>query len=366
LPVRNQESALIKNLTCQPTLKMKPIINKKIYVITWILIAILIDHNAVSQVSSNHPFITHLKIVKNKDTAHLESRNLKLVVATNAVYGNVHKAGYSGVSELYLKSENEKDLFVPLYAGLNYEHIFSGDSASYKWNPYETRGDPMKLVRLSARKVELQQPRTKNWPLKTSVSYELNGNSIDFVFSATPLQDTWKKYGYIGIFVASYIDNPKEKGINFIGRSRPGKGDTTSRWIYHLPGVHGLAANHRPAGSNWDPSLDTEGFFISLVTGFSDLEYVYPFYYGLSGDNVFIMMFENSGKGGELRFAQSPDGGGDTNPAWDFIYFRKNYKVGKKFSFRARAVYKKFESREDVIRIYEAWSGRKVIRPQYK
>ena len=71
------------------------------------------------------------------------------------------------------------------------------------------------------------------------------------------------------------------------------------------------------------------------------------------------MMFENPGKDAELRFAQSPDGGGDTNPAWDFIYFRKNYKVGEKFSFRARAVYKKFEGKDDVIKIYEAWSGKK-------
>jgi hypothetical protein len=167
----------------------------------------------------------------------------------------------------------------------------------------------MMLTRLSKKKVELRQSRTMNWPLKSTISYELNGNSIDFVFSATPLEDIWKKYGYIGIFFASYIDNPEEKGINFIGRSRPEKGDTTPHWIYHLPKVHGLSANHRPAGSNWDPPLDTAGFFISLVTGFSDLEYVYPFYYGLSGENVLIMMFENPGKDGELRFAQSPDRG---------------------------------------------------------
>ncbi len=340
---------------------MNFLLKKSSYITTLVIVTVLIACKAASQVPPNRESVIDLRLVKNKDTAHLESNNLRLVVATNAPYGKVHKAGYSGISELYLKPGNE-NLFVPLYAGLNYEHIFSGDSTTYKWNPYETRADPMKLVRLSGRKVELQQPRTKNWPLKSSISYELNDNSIDFVFSATPLEDAWKKYGYIGIFFASYIDNPEKKGINFIGRSRAGNGDTTPRWIYHLPGAHGLSANHRPAGSNWDPSLDTTGFFISLVTGFSDLEYVYPFYYGLSGDNVFIMMFENS-KDGELRFAQSPDGGGDTNPAWDFIYFPKNYKIGKQFSLRARVVYKKFEGREDVIKIYEAWSGQKVTRP---
>jgi hypothetical protein len=342
-----------------------------------VLIIILISVKSVSQKSANQLSINDVKKNDNQkhvvtsfvnnglynDTVHLQSSYLKLVVANNEAYGKVHKAGYSGISELCIKTVDEKDLFVPLYAGLNYEHIFSGDSKTYDWNAYEPRNYPMEVVKLSDRKVELQQSRTKNWPLKSSISYELIGNSIDFIFSATPLEDIWKKHGYIGIFFASYIDSPEEKGINFIGKSRKGKGDTKSRWIYHLPEVHGIQGNHRPAGSTWDPSLDSSRFPISLVTGISDLEYIYPFYYGLSGENVFIMMFENPGKDAEIRFAQSPDGGGHTNPAWDFIYFRKNYKVGKKFRFRARAVYKKFKGKDDVIKIYESWSGRKVINP---
>jgi hypothetical protein len=225
---------------------------------------------------------------------------------------------------------------------------------------YECRQAPMKLVRLSNRKVELRQANTKNWPLKSSVSYELKNNSIDLVFSATPMKDLWSKHGYIGIFYASYINEPEKKGIHFIAKTSD---DNKPRWVYHLPETHGLNAHHRPARSDWQPAIDSPGFPISLVTGFSDLQYVYPFYYGLSGENVLIMMFDNPGKDGQINFAQSPDGGGDNNPAWDFIYFRKNYKVGKKFSFRARAVFKKFEGEDDVIKIYESWSGKKVIKP---
>jgi hypothetical protein len=295
-----------------------------------------------------------------KDTAHLESGDLKIVVANNEPYGKVHKAGYSGISELYIKKVDEKDFFVPFYAGLNYEHVFSGDSGSYGWNMYESRIAPMELVRLSDTKVELRQSRTKNWPLKSSISFKLTGNSIDFVFTGMPFGDIWKKHGYIGLFFASYINEPAEKGINFIGKTRADKSNNKPRWIYHLPQVHGVQANHRPAGSDWNPALDSSGFPISLVSALSDLEYIYPFYYGLSGENVFIMMFDVAGKDGQINFAQSPDGGGDNNPAWDFIYFRKNYKIDKKFSFRARAVFKKFEGREDVIKIYESWSGKKV------
>ncbi len=70
-------------------------------------------------------------------------------------------------------------------------------------------------------------------------------------------------------------------------------------------------------------------------------------------------MFD-TGKDAHVNFTQSPDGGGDFNPAWDFIYFKKNYKPGKEFSFRAHIVLKKFQGKDDVIREYEKWSGNKV------
>jgi hypothetical protein len=46
-------------------------------------------------------------------------------------------------------------------------------------------------------------------------------------------------------------------------------GDTNAHWIKHLPTKHGVAANHRPAGSPWDPPLD-ESFNIPLVSGIAD------------------------------------------------------------------------------------------------
>ena len=74
-------------------------------------------------------------------------------------------------------------------------------------------------------------------------------------------------------------------------------------------------------------------------------------------------MFEKPRAGGELRFAQSPTGGGKGNPAWDFVYFHRRYEVNKEFSYRVRAVCRKFTSAEDVVRLYEKWSGEKVELP---
>jgi len=155
---------------------------------------------------------------------------------------------------------------------------------------------------------------------------------------------------------------PEDMAIEFIGRGRPGRGDPQPRWLKHLPEKHGQAANHRPAGSTWDPALD-DGFTIELVKGISNFEYIYPFYFGRSGENVFILMFERNAPEGELRFAQSPSGGGNGNPAWDFVYFRRDYSVNREFNFRVRAVYRKFVSKEEVASTYEKWSGEKVNLP---
>jgi len=285
-----------------------------------------------------------------------------LVIADNEAFGPIHRPGYNGVAELKLTAPGSKNLFVPTVAGLNFEHIFSGDGQSFGWNIFEPRRAPMQLVRRSATRVELHQEGTEHWPLRSRVTYEITNDAIDFTYCGTPLENAWRKHGYIGVFFASYIDKPEDMSLQFIGRSRHGRGDASPRWIKHLPPKHGEAANHRPAGSTWHPPLD-EGFNIPLVKGTSEFEYVFPFYFGRSGENVFVMMFERPRDGGELRFAQSPSGGGTGNPAWDYVYFQRRYEVNREFCFRARAVYRKFNDAEEIILLYEQWSGEKVIRP---
>jgi hypothetical protein len=294
---------------------------------------------------------------------HVELRagNLRLVLADNQAYGEIHRAGYNGVSELE-HGDSGRNLFVPRYAGLNLEHIFSGDADSYGRDTFEPRLAPMRLVRVADTRYDLRQNRTESWPLLTTMTFSLAPpDAIDLKVRCVPLADAWSKHGYIGLFFASYIDAPEDLAIHFIGRSRPGEGDPAPRWIRHLPTAHGEAACHRPAGSDWDPPLDP-GLPIVLVSGVSPYEYLYPFYYGVSHGKVLILMFERR-TGDELRFAQSPSGGGDGNPAWDFIFLKQGYRVGEMFHFRMRAVYRDFRGVEDVVRTYEAWSGKRVERP---
>jgi hypothetical protein len=300
-------------------------------------------------------------LLSAQHTATLESELLRVKVVDNEALGPVHRRGYNGLAALSLR-EDSSSLFVPAYAGLNFEHIFSGDVRSFSWNKFEPRQSPMRLSRHAENRVELRQEGTAHWPLSSRIDYALEGNAIDFTFCATPFDDAWTKHGYIGAFFASYIHQPEEMGIHFLGMPRGQAGRIDPAWIYHLPRAHGVAANHRPAGSSWDPPLD-QGFNIPLAQYHSRWEYAYPFYYGRSGDNVFIMMFADPPPGGEIRFAQSPSGAGHGNPAWDFILLKRDYTVDQEFCFAGRAVYKRFVSESDVVDTFEQWSGREVRRP---
>jgi hypothetical protein len=72
---------------------------------------------------------------------------------------------------------------------------------------------------------------------------------------------------------------------------------------------------------------------------------------------VFAYLFDVP-KGQILRFAQSPTGGGETNPAWDFYILNPGFEVGKEYSFNVRLVYKPFVSGEDIREEYQKWRGK--------
>ncbi len=54
--------------------------------------------------------------------------------------------------------------------------------------------------------------------------------------------------------------------------------------------------------------------------------------------------------------SQSPSGGGQGNPAWDFQYVIHQVEEGREYGFRGRLVWKKFVSAADCLREYESWA----------
>ena len=60
-----------------------------------------------------------------------------------------------------------------------------------------------------------------------------------------------------------------------------------------------------------------------------------------------------------IRFSQSPTGGGEFNPAWDFQYIIPSPQVGKKYSFNARMIFKPFISNDDITNEFKKWKPKK-------
>ena len=97
-----------------------------------------------------------------------------IVVDQRAVDDDVlrgHRAGYSGLAALRHDRRRE-NLFVPAYAGLNFEHIHDGMTQP-RDILFEPRNAPMELRRVDDHTAKLYQRPTPHWGLESSTRYEL-------------------------------------------------------------------------------------------------------------------------------------------------------------------------------------------------
>jgi hypothetical protein len=255
-----------------------------------------------------------------------------------------HRAGYSGVGSLS-HAKRASNLFVPSYAGLNFEHIHDGTTEGLK-EKFEPRRFPMELRFVDAHTVELYQPPTANFKLESCGRYRLlEDGTIEYTFECIPRADTFAR-DFIGLFWASYIHQPADMAIQFRGRKADASAESAPAWIRATTPSHGVDSGHLPAGLQRLAHVD-EDFPLTLVNHRSPFVYTEPWYFGVSHDMAFVPMFRPRD---QIWLVQSPSGGGPGNPAWDFQWFIFDYQVDEAYGFVMRAAYLPFVDRDQVER----------------
>jgi hypothetical protein len=255
-----------------------------------------------------------------------------------------HRAGYSGVAALKHKDQ-PRSVFVPQYAGLNFEHIHDGtlqDDAVL----FEPRRARMELRSINDHVAELYQAPTPHWNLESVTRYELlPDGTIEMTFECIPRAATYAQ-GYLGLFWASYIEEPESLDIHFLGQQG---------WVRGVTPKHGENAVHRAIKDTrllkYDPALAQR---LTLLFAFSDQRYREPWYFGICRGMALAFVFRERDL---IRLTQSPSGGGQGNPAWDFQFYIEHPEVGRRYQMVMRTVYAPYKSHEDL---------RNLVKPHLK
>ena len=310
--------------------------------LTTLLLTVPVSHPHAAPVvtSLTNPDVSYS--VSQQDYVILKNDAAEAIIVNNAAVDIPelpgHRAGYNGLASYQLHGKKQ-NLFVPTYAGLNFEHIHDG-TLTVDQDRFEPRHYPMELRIINESTVEVYQAPTKNWKLESCGRYELlEDGAIEYTFECIPREDCFKNK-YMGFFWASYIQSPEDRKIYFQGH----ESSQETRWIEAFSEKHGFQSTHPPEWARKDWKVDPN-FSLTLVNHLSDYVYDEPWYYGISHEQAFLQVFR---KKNHIWFAQSPTGGGNTNPAWDFQWFVADYKVGQAYGFVMRAALLPTVSREEI------------------
>ena len=283
--------------------------------------------------------------VLDKPYMVLRAAGVEAVIVTNEGVDDEtlpgHRAGYSGIGRLS-HERRQQNLFVPPYAGLNYEHIHDGEKRD-RTILFEPRNAPLQLRKIDDRTAELYQAPTPHYGLESCLRYQmLDDGVIEMTLECIPRRDTFKN-GYIGLFWASYIHQPESLDIYFRGITPPEK---VAGWIRGVTPAHGSLSTHVGI-SDSRQFKHAADFPLTLVFNRSRHRFQEPWYYGVSHGMAWVQMFRTVD---QVRLSQSPSGGGSGNPAWDFQFLVPNYKVGTRYQMVMRAMYLPFESPRQILK----------------
>jgi len=285
--------------------------------------------------------------------ATFQTGDLTAIIGDNAAH-EAHRAGYNGLWSLTHRSD-PANAFVPIVAGLNFEHIFDGDKCDSADGErkvfFEPRNAPMTFKKISAVEAELHQPPTPTFQLESWTRFRVVApHYVDMHFRCKPTQHVFSN-GYIGLFWASYMNAPEDKSLYF---------RHNGQWQQLCTQAHNDESTVRHTADQLELK-QRQGLGNALFQNLSRLRFDEPFYYGHLRNHTYLLLFDRTAG---IRFAHSPSGGGfskelqTTNPAWDFQFIVPRYEVMQEYGFRARLVYRERCSRAEILK--EVETGRKA------
>ncbi|MSS71652.1 MAG: hypothetical protein EXS64_09195 [Candidatus Latescibacteria bacterium] len=306
----------------------------------------------------------------------LETKTFIAYIADNAALG-IHRAGYNGIASL-IPRHSGNNLFVPVYAGLNYETIWLPGLPPYqqvRGSKFEPRAEPMQIEAADAKSVTLVQPETSHAHVGARITFSVEEpcylhQRIEVTFHRK-FCGSGEKNRFRSLY-ASYMHTPPDRHIYL--QADPASGDL-SDWIgitkadhaapdtqiRRLPDGRELTAAEHLAAMNFESPLSESAL---SGTGWPstalprNLDGPLSFYYGLCHDaQLFLMMFKQPER---FRLAYSPCGGGQQpawSPAWDYILHLDDAEIGPTYTWDLCLALKPFEGRTDVLQEVRRYLG---------
>lgn len=280
--------------------------------------------------------------------------DLIAVIGDNSADEQGHRPGYNGIWSLEHRAGG-RGFFVPGIAGLNFEHIVSGEGEAIRDVFFEPRVAPMSFRRLSAAAAELHQPPTPTFHLESWSRFELvPPHYIDLSFRCRPTQHVFPR-GYLALFWASYMNAPEDKSLYFRGGLED-RGPAGA-WQQLCSPAHNRDSTARSRGDRFAMTF-ADGAPDALYKNFTPLRFDAPHCHGHIDEFTVAFLFDRADG---IRLTHSPSGGGHnaeretSNPAWDFQFLVPDPEVAEEYGFRMRAVFRPRGSREEIDGEFLRW-----------
>jgi hypothetical protein len=299
----------------------------------------------------------------------LTTKNFLAYIADNAPLG-IHRRGYNGVASL-IPRQTGNNLFVPTYAGMNYETLWLEGLRPYQeatGSKFEPRTEPMRIERAGKTEVVLLQPETSHARVSGRITFRVEEPCYLHQRIELTLHRRFCGKGERNRFSslwASYMHMPPDHHVYLKAGGDP---DDLAGWVGLTKADHG-ATEYQVRGLPDDREIDAREHLETMASeppmyeneiadsGWApdalprDTGGPLSFYYGLChGDQLFLMMFRQPDR---FRLAYSPCGGGREpywSPAWDYVLHLDDAQIGEAYRWDCCLVVKPFAGRADVLR----------------